>query len=67
MDIQLTQEDKEYAIRHKISFRDMKGMVEDQIVEEETSRAWEIIQNREALDYYYQTVPKHPRYYYSES
>lgn len=45
----------------------MKGMVEDQIVEEETARAWEIIQNREALDYYYQTVPKHPRYYYSES
>jgi hypothetical protein len=38
MTIKLTKSDKEYADHHGLSYKDMRGFVEDQIIEEETMR-----------------------------
>jgi hypothetical protein len=40
MTIKLTKSDKEYADYHSLSYKDMRGFVKDQIVEEEMMRSF---------------------------
>jgi hypothetical protein len=53
MRVQLTKEEKDYAIRNNISFADMSDFVSDKVMEDEVMRSWEIIKNRDAFDYSY--------------
>ena len=51
MRVQLTKEDKDYARRNNISLADMSDFVSDQVMEDEVMRSWEIIKNRDDLDF----------------
>ena len=54
MTITLSRSDKEFAKAHSLSHKDMKGFVEDQIIEQENERSFNEEQKRkkrEFLDY----------------
>ena len=52
MTIELTKSDKEYADYHGLSYKDMRGFIEDQIVEEERVRSFHESKEKKRREFY---------------
>ena len=52
MTIELTKSDKEYANYHSLSYKDMRGFVKDQIVEEEMMNCFYKSREKKRREFY---------------
>ena len=52
MTIELTKSDKEYANYHGLSYKDMRGFIEDQIVEEEIMSSFYESREKKRREFY---------------